>query len=97
MQSRVPEIGKWYENTEGVTLEVVALDNEDGTVEVQFYDGTVEEYDLETWNSMLLLSADAPEDWSGSLDLQDDNYGVDLDHPAGEIQPSPLNDYNFDD
>ncbi|MCU7958541.1 MAG: hypothetical protein KZQ58_00785 [gamma proteobacterium symbiont of Bathyaustriella thionipta] len=97
MQSRVPKVGKWYENTEGVTLEVVAFDNEDGTVEVQFYDGTVEEYDLETWNSMLLLSADAPEDWSGSLDLQDDNYGVDLDRPAGESQFSPLDDYNFDD
>ena len=48
MSAARPEIGAWYQTVEGTYLEVVALDLEDGTMEVQFYDGAVEEYDSES-------------------------------------------------
>ena len=44
--SMTPSVGLWYQNLEGELLEVVAFDPDEGTIEVQFYDGTVEEYDL---------------------------------------------------
>ena len=81
-----PEVGAWYQTVEGDYLEVVAYDPDEGTVEIQFYDGTVEEYDSDSWEEMALSPAEPPEDWSGSLDVTKDDYGVDLDRPAGEAR-----------
>jgi len=33
----------------GRCFEVVALDDDDGTIEIQYFDGTVEEMDIEDW------------------------------------------------
>jgi hypothetical protein len=97
MSTPPPAIGSWYQNLEGDILEVVALDSEEQTVEVQFYDGTVEEYDFETWEELDLRPAEPPEDWSGSLDLSGDDYGVDLDRPAGDTHQNPLDDLDKQD
>lgn len=90
MNAANPEIGAWYQTAEGNYLEVVAYDPDECTVEVQFYDGTVEEYDDDSWEELELRSAEPPEDWAGSLDVSKDDYGVDLDHPAGRTGHNPL-------
>jgi len=64
-----PRIGDWYKNTIGDAFEVVAQDEDDDTLELQYYDGTVEELDLEAWESMHPEPIEPPEDWSGSMDL----------------------------
>ncbi len=87
-----PAVGSWYQTFEGEVLEVVALDLEEQSIEVQFYDGTVEEYDTDTWKELVKRSAEAPEDWSGSLDISSDDYGVDLDRPAGDNHHNPMDD-----
>ncbi len=93
MSTPRPAVGEWYRTLEGETLEVVAYDPDEETIEVQFYDGTVEEYDLETWEEMELSVGEPPEDWAGSLDITPDDYGVDLDRPAGRRQSSnPLDE-----
>jgi hypothetical protein len=68
----------------------VAYDLEEGSIEVQYYDGTIEEYDQESWEELRLMPAEPPEDWAGSLDLAGDDYGVDLDHPTPGYQGNPL-------
>jgi hypothetical protein len=69
-----PGIGDWYRLTGGELFEVVALDEDDGTIEIQYFDGTIEEMDVEDWNDQwddgALESAEAPEDWSGSVDVE---------------------------
>ena len=93
MSAPRPAVGEWYQTLEGDALEVVAYDPDEETIEVQFYDGTVEEYDLETWEEMELSAGEPPEDWAGSLDITPDDYGVDLDRPAGRRQGSnPLDE-----
>lgn len=92
MSTPIPRVGAWYQNQEGETLEVVAWDPEEKTVEVQFFDGTIEEYDFETWAELGVRQAQPPEDWSGSLDLSHEDYGVDPDLPAGEKHHNPLDD-----
>jgi len=67
-----PVIGAWYEQACGQLFRVVALDEDDGTVEVQYFDGTIEELGREEWPELLLTSAAAPEDWSGSVDMDFD-------------------------
>jgi len=75
----VPRIGSWYQNTIGDAFEVVAQDDEDDTLELQYYDGTVEELDPEGWGSMNPEAIEPPEDWSGSMDVsREDSQGPEI-------------------
>ena len=68
-----PTIGNWYRIQGSESFEVVAFDEDDGTIELQYFDGTVEEMDLEDWNAEketgALEEIEAPEDWTGSVDV----------------------------
>lgn len=97
MSKPYPAVGNWYQTIEGNILEVVALDREEQSIEVQFYDGTVEEYDSDTWEEVVQRRAEPPEDWSGSLDVSGDDYGVDLDRPAGDNHHNPMDDLDNED
>jgi len=85
-----PAIGQWYADAQGVLFEVVAVDHDDGTVEVQYFDGTVEELEADTWEEIRPKPADPPEDWSGSLDVEREDYGVDLDDNDRSLWANPL-------
>ena len=41
-----PVIGQWFSRPNGTLFEVVAVDEDDGTVELQQFDGTIDEIDL---------------------------------------------------
>lgn len=69
-----PIVGDWYQDREGELFEVVALDDDDQTIEVQFFDGTLQEFDASDWLAMLPRIADAPEDWTGSMDVDDEDH-----------------------
>ena len=78
MPAPEPEIGDWYRmRSTGSLFEVVAADADDGTIEIQYFDGTVEEMDLEDWTTEwedgALEAAEAPEDWTGSVDVDSDD------------------------
>ena len=79
MNVQRPGIGEWYRLRGGELLEVVAFDEAEGAIEVQYFDGTVEELELGDWNSRFssgaIIEADAPEDWSGSADQDRDEEG----------------------
>jgi len=83
-----PEIGEWYRGETNALFEVVATDDSDQTIEIQYFDGTVEEMDFDTWNQMLLddaiEAADAPEDWSGSVDVDSEDLDRDFED---NVQP----------
>lgn len=70
-----PDIGNWYRRSNGGELfEVVAVDDDDGTLEIQYFDGTVEEMDIEDWEAQwedgAIEAGEAPEDWTGSVDVE---------------------------
>ena len=69
-----PTIGRWYRRTNGQLFEVVAVDDDDQTIELQFFDGTIDEVDRETWSKLLIERVAAPEDWSGSVDMDPEDY-----------------------
>ncbi len=50
-------------------FEVVAVDDHDGTIDIQHFDGTLEETEPDGWIAMLAEPAEAPEDWTGSVDV----------------------------
>ena len=79
MKELTPTIGDWYKNPDGTLFEIVAIDEEDGTIEIQYYDGTLDEIDAEAWCDTLIAAAEPPEDYSGSLDIEKEDYAVDYD------------------
>ncbi len=87
-QELLPQRGHWYKRADLNTIfEVVALDDDEGTIEVQYFGGEVEELDLNSWELLELSQAAAPEDWSGALEVDDYTLGDEL-----ELAPSSLDD-----
>ena len=84
-----PVIGQWFRRSNGVLFEVVALDEQDGTVELQQFDGTIDEIDLEAWPDLLLVEVSPPEDWSGSVDMDPEDFvgKSEGDMPSGFHDP----------
>jgi hypothetical protein len=92
-----PGIGHWYRASGGQLFEVVALDDDDGTIEIQYFDGTLEEMDVEAWETEwddgMLEAAQAPEDWSGSVDVEsaaEDGRNVEPYGEDRDLRASPL-------
>ena len=64
-----PEIGEWYARGEkGQEFRVVGRDAESRAIEIQTFDGEVDEIDPETWETLSLERIEAPEDWTAPLD-----------------------------
>lgn len=100
-----PEVGGWYQTDQGERFEVVASDESDATIEIQYFNGDVEELDLETWNELTAKAIRAPEDWSGPFDdLERDDFGdterpyhpQDWQSPVDSIE-SDVSDMDWDE
>ena len=64
-----PIIGNWYRNQEtGNDFEVVALDEDAHTIEIQYFDGEIEELDLDDWYELAIEAIETPEDSAGPFD-----------------------------
>ena len=74
MAVKYPSIGQWFRRPGGTLLEVVAIDEQDKTVEIQLFDGTIDEVDIDAWHEQELTEVAAPEDWSGSVDMDPEDY-----------------------
>ncbi len=64
-----PAIGRWYQRMEdGRLFQVVAVDDDEATVEWQDFDGGIGELSLDEWRTWDVRVTAAPEDWTGSID-----------------------------
>ena len=63
-----PIVGYWYKGSEAQPFEVVAIDDHDETVEIQYADGAVEEFDMESWYSLDLSMISAPDNINSLFD-----------------------------
>ena len=78
-----PVVGDWYQNLQRRAFEVVAVDEEDDAIEIQYFDGEVEELDFDSWYELELEVIAAPKDPTGALDdLERDDLG-DTERPSG--------------
>lgn len=84
-----PKIGQWFRRPNGTLLEVVAVDEEDSTIEIQLFDGTIDEVEIDAWREQFLVEISAPEDWSGSVDMDPEDYigASGSDMPTGFHDP----------
>ena len=97
MAIRAPVIGSWYQDAnEDQIFEVVAVDEDAGTVEIQYMDGEVSELDFDTWKQMLLLNARQPEDWRASYELSNEDSSMSDDVYIPDKLSDPLSDLDSD-
>jgi len=86
-----PEIGRWYRHLDkGEMFQVVGFDEKSGTVEIQAFDGDLDEIDADAWDERLLVPAEPPEDWTGPMgEIERDDLGYTNDEPpqASPTQP----------
>lgn len=74
MARRGPTVGNWYQDADtGCLFEVVAFDDEEGTVEIQHLDGEIEEYELDSWRQLRLGDIAPPEDWRSGFELSQED------------------------
>ena len=64
-----PVIGQWYRSLEDERIfEVVAIDENESTIEIQYFESEIDEIDLDNWYEVPLEAISEPEDWSGPYD-----------------------------
>lgn len=72
-----PVVNQWYRHLDkGQQFQVTAIDEEAGTIEIQHFDGDVEELELDGWRELELEPIEPPEDWTGPMDdIERDDLG----------------------
>jgi hypothetical protein len=88
-----PIVGQWYRGGTNELFEVVAIDDQDQTIEIQYFDGTVAEVDFDSWTEQLMDDlidpADAPEDWSGAVDMEAEDLDRGFEDNARTLWSTP--------
>ena len=92
-----PIIGNWYCHMDkGQRFRVVAIDDNTKTIEVQNFDGNLDEYEMGNWYQQKIEACEAPENWSGPLDIENvddlstnitDTEASDWDEPLDVFEP----------
>lgn len=91
-----PIVSHWYRHRDkGTRFQVQAFDEEAGMVEVQHFDGDVEEMDLEEWYTLDIEPIEPPEDWTGPIDdVRHDDLGYTETDMSSEDWSKPLDEWN---
>ena len=89
----IPSVGSWYQTLDKQEFEVVAVDEEGGFIEIQYFGGEVDEIDFDTWGTLGFVEIAPPEDWSGPFD---DLERDDLGYTDTNVPPENRN-FNVDD
>ncbi|WP_144395015.1 DUF6763 family protein [Pleionea sediminis] len=73
------EIGHWYRiNFTLEPVEVIGLDDNEQTIELQHYEGEIESLDVNDWESLTPIEVDAPDDWSGAYEVERQDVHPDI-------------------
>lgn len=64
-----PMVGQWYHYPQKAEkFHVTVIDDDAATVEIQYFDGAIGEFELTTWYGLGVERIEAPEDWTGPMD-----------------------------
>ncbi len=86
---------QWYAYLDkGQRFYIVAIDEDASTVEVQHFDGDLEELTLDEWRELNIQLSEQPENWDGALDIgEQDDLGTEVTDTNQEDWREPQQDY----
>ena len=70
----------------------MAIDGDEGTVEIQYFDGAIGELDFNSWGQTVLQKISPSEDWSGPMDMMKEDFVSDTGMSSHEEWGSPLDE-----
>ncbi len=75
-----PVVTTWYQHLDkGQKFQVVAIDDNEKLIEIQYFDGDIEEIEIDDWYLTELEQSESPEDISGALDVSEiDDLGASI-------------------
>lgn len=81
-----PVVGSWYRRLDRPqAFHVVACDPAADTIDIEYFDGTVDEWPLSHWYLLDIEPCDAPQDWTGPFDnIERDDLGESGSEVASE-------------
>ena len=82
-------IGEWYA-TNDEAFEIVGVDLKAEVVLVQHYEGDLDEIDFDTWSELNARPISPPEDLSGALDADAEDFGLIDDHSGPRNGADPV-------
>ena len=87
-----PQLWQWYAHLDkGQEFRVVAVDETNQLVEIQHFDGGIEEMDFDSWLQLEIETIEPPEDWTGPIDdVERDDLGYTETEMNEEDWRSPL-------
>jgi hypothetical protein len=69
-------VGQWYQHLDkGEMFVVTGIDDRSGAIEVQSFDGDLDEIEANVWNALPLELVETPEDETGPLDVDPEDLG----------------------
>lgn len=83
-------VGDWYRVALEPPFEVVAVDADQETIEIQYFDGTVQEIAFDDWMEMKPQPSAPPEDFSGAMDIEKEDSGIEPELLQGDPWNNPL-------
>jgi len=85
-------VGQWYRRSDkGEIFQVTGYDKASGTIEIQTFDGDLDEIDEDAWRELPLGLAEPPEDWTGPVDdVERDDLGYSETNMRGVDWAEPL-------
>lgn len=86
---------QWYTFVDkGQRFYIVAIDEDASTIEVQHFDGDLEEYSFDDWRELGVELSEAPENWDGALDLGElDDLGTEITDTNQQDWSEPQQDF----
>lgn len=86
-----PVLRNWYQHLDkGQEFRVVALKEDEGSVEIQYFDGDVEEIGLDAWYELDIEPIEAPENWAGPVDVVEaDDLGTQITDTTADDWVAP--------
>ena len=90
-----PLIGQWYAHFDkGQRFFVVEIEEVEGTVEIQHFDGNIEAISFDEWHDLDIELSEEPENWTGALDMaEDDDLGAGVTDTTSSDWSEPSEDY----
>ena len=90
-----PRINQWYAHFDKwQCFYVVATEEDKNTVEIQHFDGDIEEFSFDEWRDLKIVLSEEPESWAGALDIaEQDDLGTGITDTRSADWTEPGKDY----
>ena len=94
-----PRIDQWYAHLDkGQRFFVVDFDENENTVDIQHFDGDIEEFSFDEWRDLEIELSEAPENWAGALDIAEvDDLGTGITDTRSADWTEPGREYRTPD